>query len=107
MTAQSRRNSARVPPSPQTPRVWSRLEAPTCAPTRDDRINVGAPIRFARRVEPSNSPRSYLRLPFDSTYRSHIRRHGRDIPLEAGVPILSGSRRMSGERRRTVFHRMG
>jgi hypothetical protein len=37
--------------------------APTCPPTRDDRIDVGAPIRFARRVEPSNSRRSYLPLP--------------------------------------------
>jgi hypothetical protein len=58
------------PTFPQTRRVWSRIDAPTCPPTRDHWIDVGAPIRFARRVEPSNGRRNYVRLPVDSTGRT-------------------------------------
>jgi hypothetical protein len=70
-----RPNSARFPPSSQTPRVWFRLDARTCPPTRDDPIDVGAPIRFARCVEPSNSRWSYLRFSVDSIHRPRICRH--------------------------------
>jgi hypothetical protein len=80
---------------------------PRLPSNRDHRIDVGAPIRFARRVEPSNSRRRYILLPADVTHRSHIYRHRRDIPMEADLRIFSGSRRTSGKRRRTAFHRIG